>query len=262
MDYFIAGCGWVCTRLAARLMDSGHRVWATCTSESKARQLEKSGISAMVVDFDQPDVDVKLERTTFDVAVISIPITRKDTMEVVRQRFGRLSTFLNNLSIHQSFFFGSVGIYPAVSGTITESTFPDEQLDQLLLMGEQTLRSVYPDLNVLRLGGLFGYDRVMAKYFEGKVCSIGYQTANFVHVDDICNIVTTMVDAGSQRKTYNVVAPEHPLKKDVIAASAAKHGYGMPISFTDAEQMVKMVSPARLIEELTYTFAYPSPLGF
>src|SRR5690606_19987043 len=128
--------------------------------------------------------------------------------------------------------------------------------------GEQVIRSVCPDLNVLRLGGLFGLERIFAKYFAGKVCQIGYQPANFVHVDDVRATVMTMMALGTKRQTYNVVAPEHPLKKDVIAASAAKYGYDRPTTFAEVDQTAKVVSSTRLITDLGYTFGYPSPLGF
>lgn len=262
MDILMVGCGWVCTHMAARLMNGGHRIWATCTSEGKVRKLKEKGITATVADFDRRDAVGELGRTVFDTAVISVPVTRKDTKEAVQQRFSRLAGFLRCISIKQSFFFGSVGIYPDVSAVITETTFTDDRLDPKLLSGEQALRTVYPDLNVLRLGGLFGFDRVMAKYFAGKPCQIGYQPANFVHVDDVCRIVETMISAGSEGETYNVVAPEHPLKKEVIAASAAKYGFGLPSAFTETDRTEKVVSSDRLVTDLTYSFTYPSPLMF
>src|SRR5690606_24542628 len=124
-----------------------------------------------------------------------------------------------------SIFFGSVGIYPKVRAVITEDTFLDQDLDPKLLSGEIQLRSVLPDINILRLGGLFGFDRVMAKHFAGRICEIGYQTANFVHLIDIYGIIRSMMKADTQGRVYNVVCPEHPLKKEVIQVSAAKYGY-------------------------------------
>lgn len=258
----IVGCGWVGTYIATELINAGHRVWATCTSVEKAQRLAAIGLMATVADFDREGERPRLGRKVFDVAIISVPITRKDSAEIVHRRFARLVTFLDRLSFNQAFFFGSVGIYPKVSATITETTFPDADLEPKLLAGETALRAVYPNLNVLRLGGLFGFERVMAKYFVGKACEVGYQTANFVHVVDIYGIVAAMIAARSQGKTYNVVCPEHPLKKDVIAASAAKYDYGMPAFFSEADKTAKVVSPEQLMADLDYTFEYQSPLQF
>ena len=262
MDILIVGCGWVGTHIATVLVGAGHRVWATCTSVEKAQRLGAIGLTATVADFDREGEHPRLGREVFDVAIISVPITRKDGVDIVHRRFAGLVDFLDQLSFNQSFFFGSVGIYPKVSATITETTFSDANLEPKLLLGETALRAAYPNLNVLRLGGLFGFERVMAKYFVGKVCEIGYQTANFVHVVDIQGIIAAMIAAGSQGKTYNVVCPEHPLKKEVIAASAAKYGYGLPTAFSEADQTAKVVSPERLIADLDFKFEYRSPLAF
>lgn len=262
MDILIVGCGWVGTHIATELMNTGNQVWATCTSTEKARQLEEHGMVSAVVDFDRQEELPELGQDVFDMAIISVPITKKDSIGTVHQRFDGLVDFLGRLSFNQSFFFGSVGIYPKISATITETTVADAELDPKLWFGETALRAAYPNLNVLRLGGLFGLDRVLAKHFVGKVCEIGYQTANFVHVADIYGIVAAMMAVGSQGKTYNVVCPEHPLKKEVIAASAAKYGYGMPAAFSEADRTAKVVSPERLIADLGYRFEYRSPLHF
>lgn len=248
--------------MATELVSEGHRVWATCTSPEKAQRLETFGLVAAVADFDRGEAWPDLGQRVFDAAIISVPITHKDDEKTIHHRFERLVTFLEQVSFGQSFFFGSVGIYPKVSATITETTFPDAELAPKLLGGERALRAAYPNLNVLRLGGLFGFERVMAKHFVDKVCEIGYQTANFVHVTDICGVVLAMMAAGVQGKTYNVVCPEHPLKKDVIAASAAKYGYGMPTAFTTADKTAKVVSPEQLMADLGYRFKYRSPLQF
>ncbi|MGV3761004.1 GDP-L-fucose synthase [Parapedobacter sp.] len=262
MDILIVGCGWVGTYMATALVSTGHRIWATCTTAEKADRLEALGLAAAVVDFDRGGVFPEWGQKTFDAVIVSVPITRKESTETIHHRFAGLVTFLGQLSFNQSFFFGSVGIYPKVSGTITETTFAAAELEPKLLSGETMLRTAYPNLNVLRLGGLFGFERVMAKHFAGKVCEIGYQTANFVHVVDIHGIVMAMMAAGLQGKTYNVVCPEHPLKKDVIAASAVKYGYDMPITFSDADRTAKVVSPVQLIADLDYRFEYRSPLEF
>ncbi|PPL02399.1 NAD-dependent epimerase/dehydratase family protein [Parapedobacter indicus] len=262
MKVLIVGCGWVGTYVASCLRDEGHRIWATCRTPKKALELDFIGLRSYVVDFDRDDAVGHLNETTFDVVIISIPITHKDAFETVTIRFERLVSFLRNLSFGQLLFFGSVGIYPKVSGVIVEDTFAADELDQKLWTGESMLRSAFSKLNVLRLGGLFGFERTLAKYFVDKVCEIGYQTANFVHVEDIYAIIRLMMEKEVQSKTYNVVCPEHPLKKDVITASAAKYGYGLPASFTATDQTTKMVSPKRLMADLDYSFVYRSPLQF
>jgi len=262
MKVLIIGCGWVGTYVASRMRDEGHHVWATCRTPEKASELDHRGFQSYVVDFDRNEIISDMGETTFDVVIISVPITHQVAFNIMTTRFERLVSFLKGLSFSQSLFFGSVGIYPKVNAVIAEDTFAADELDQKLWTGESMLRSAFSQLNVLRLGGLFGLERVLAKHFVGKVCEIGYQTANFVHVEDIYGIIRTMMEKQVQGMTYNVVCPEHPLKKDIIAASAAKYGYDLPTSFTDTDQTAKMVSPKRLLVDLDYSFVYRSPLQF
>jgi len=198
----------------------------------------------------------------FDLLIVSVPITRKDDMEAIRARFTRLSGFLAGLRFKQAVFFGSVGIYPNEDAIIHENTYPDDRLDPKLILGEQAMRAVFPGFNVLRLGGLFGQERILAKYFQGKVCLIGGQTANFIHVADIFGILLRMMEQGVAGATYNAVCPEHPLKEAVIRASAAQYGFKLPSVFDNTDRTAKRVSPDRLIQALNYRFTYESPLEF
>lgn len=262
MKVLIVGCGWVGTYLASQMRNQGAKIWATCTTSDKAPILARMGMQVSVVDFDNGGVVGGLDEIVFDLVIVSVPVKRKDAFETAATRFARLVSFLGELSFKQSLFFSSVGIYPNVNAVITEDTFTAHELDQKLWMGESNLRSAFVDVNILRLGGLFGLDRVFAKYFVGKVCEIGSQTANFVHVEDIYRIVLAMVERHVQGMTYNAVCPHHPLKKEVIMASAFKYGYGLPSLFTDSDRTAKVVSPDRLIADLDYSFVYPSPLQF
>src|SRR5690606_35398632 len=152
-------------------------VWATCRSPEKASALQDKGFQSYVIDFDRDERSPDVGETAFDVVIVSVPITRKDTLEAVAVRFDRLVVFLKTLSFGQLLFFGSIGIYPKVSAVIDEDTFEEHQLNPKLWCGEWKLRSSFPALNVLRLGGLFGFERILAKYFVGKVCEVGYQPA-------------------------------------------------------------------------------------
>src|SRR5690606_35634196 len=98
--------------------------------------------------------------------------------------------------------------------------------------------------------------------FVGKVCEVGYQPANFVHVEDIYGDIRTMMETKSYAATYNVVCPMQPLKKDVITASARKYGDGLPTGYTTTNHIAEVVSCERLMTDLGYTFVYRSPVLF
>lgn len=264
-NILIIGCGWVGTYCARRFSEEeGAQVFVTTTTPEKQLSFREAGLSAWLVDFDQqghalpedwPDV-------TFDLVIVSVPITRKDEMAAIETRFAGLSHFLSALRFRQAVFFGSVGIYPNEDAIISENTYADNRLDNKLLHGEHAMRMVSPGFNILRLGGLFGQERVLAKYFQDKICTIGYQTANFVHVADIYGVILRLVEKGITGATYNVVCPEHPIKREVIEVSATKYGFRLPAGYDDADRTAKRVSPGLLEKELDYSFVYRSPVDF
>lgn len=262
----VLGSGWVGTYCAQRFREElGARVTVTTTTPEKRERFLDLGLPAFLVDFDKGGSEVppdELAITVFDILIISVPITRKDDLGTIQRRFKRLVTHLSRLRFKQAVFFGSVGVYPNVDALIHEDTFPDTALDQRLRYGETVLQKAFPDTNILRLGGLFGANRIFAKYFQGKVCTIGSQTANFVHVEDIYHILLALMDKEIVGATYNVVCPENPLKKEVIEASAAKYGFELPSRYDDTDQTAKHVSCQRLLDELHYSFIYPSPIYF
>src|SRR5690606_16170585 len=103
------------TFAATKLLEEGHRVWATTTTAQKHGQLAELGAVPMMVNFDdsvQSPVPVELTDRLFDLCIISVPIARKDVLGQVRIRFTNLLHFLDKLQVNQLMFFGSVGIYP------------------------------------------------------------------------------------------------------------------------------------------------------
>lgn len=222
-------------------------------------------MQAFWVDFDEkgdivcPDT---LLNVVFEAVIVSVPIRKKEEMATIQERFRGLTLFIRQLNFTHLIFFSSVGIYPSESSIIDEDSYPDDLLEQKLLFGENTLRQNFPQVCVMRLGGLFGEDRVFAKYFQNKPCTTAYQTSNFVHVDDVYRVVRLLMEKNVTGKTLNVVCPEHPLKKDVIIASAEKYGYALPSVFEEHDRLQKRIRPDRLVNELAYEFTYRSPLDF
>jgi nucleoside-diphosphate-sugar epimerase len=82
------------------------------------------------------------------------------------------------------------------------------------------------------------------------------QPVNHIHYADICSVVEKMLENRSQSKVYNVVAPIHPDKQEVICAQK-----DLPYSGERTEKG-RIISPAKLISELGFEFQYPDPRYF
>ncbi len=258
MKILILGCGWVGEELALNYLNRGIEVFVTCTSEEKKIRLQGLGLHAACVNFDK-DSDVISFPREFDYILVSIPASSRAEQIVLEQRFTNVVTYLQTLTYAKAIFLSSTGIYPDKDGTFDEDH--SEELNVRLLYAENKLASNIPII-IYRLGGLFGKNRIFAKYFQRKVCTTGNQPANFVHLDDVVALIIEGFDNDLSLGIYNIVAPEHPSKEEIIKASAKKYGFDMPASYDPQQSFQKIVIGDKIIESLDYRFKYASPLYF
>lgn len=259
MVYLILGCGWIGETLANILLKEGHQVYASTTNEQKYQRLQAAGIFAIWANFDvEIATDVFPRRVDF--VLNSIPAVKRLPEEQLQRRFQRLHALLLRTSYRKHIFLSSIGAYPDIDGVYAED-YKLESVANNLLHAESILSGL-PDSIVYRLGGLFGGERVFAKYFEHKVCTTGAQLANFVHRDDVIRLICRGFEQPLSEKLYNIVAPDHPTKKEVILASANKYGYAEPSGFQDEDTFQKWVCGEKIRKELNYSFIYPSALVF
>lgn len=258
----ILGCGWVGTELATRQIRQGVTVWATTTDEIKRAQLRAKGIEAVTHDFDEPTSLAIPRMQSFKTIVVSVPATRKYSHQAIKKRFEHIRNSLTRYNYDKVIFLSSVGVYPDETGVYDEGYHEPHRMDPNLREAETCIQGL-SNVSVFRLGGLFGKDRIFAKYFQNRVCETGDQKSNFVHLDDVVGVVERFILVDPViNGVYNVVAPEHPTKKEVILASAEKHGFEKPSNFRSTRSFEKIVSSEKIIKLLNYTFKYPSPLEF
>ena len=258
VNILILGCGWVGEYFARKMQDLGHRVYATTTNIEKYRRLQDSGIFAVLCDFDKT-VNRNLFPEKVDFVLNSIPAVKRLEHVQLASRFDRIKALLDQIPFQKHIFLSSIGIYPDIDGFFDEGA--EIVSSGNLHVAEQKMLALSHTV-VYRLGGLFGKNRVFAKYYEGKICSTGEQPANFVHIDDVVEIIWLGFNRLLSSSVYNVVAPEHPSKKEVILASAKKYEFELPLDYEDKDSFQKIVCGDQIAGELGYSFLYPSPLHF
>lgn len=262
MRILILGCGWLGESFAVYMKHQGHEVWASTTTDEKYHRLNAEGIFSFMLDFDGESFPEKAGiPNQFDFVLNSIPASQKNSVEKLNNRFSNIKQFFSRISWQAHVFLSSTGIYPAKDVVFDESFTNRAELAPKLLMAEEYMLKLANTI-VYRLGGLFGKNRVFAKYFSERICTTGEQPANFVHIDDVVALLEATTNRTLKHAVYNVVAPLHPKKKDVILASAKKYGYALPLAFEAAETTQKIVSGELLQEELDYQFVLPDPLQF
>lgn len=246
----IIGYGWLGERMAPFLSER-YTLSATTTTESKAHELNKRGITAITATF--PDYQLSEPVSQWkdiqdaDALIITIPVSEKSCcVSSLYNRIQNLSAFIGDFK-GQMFLMSSTGVYPDLAKEFTEEDVPLEKVS-----GERMLRSKYPQLNILRLGGLMGDDRLLKKY---NVSNLDH-AVNHIHYADISRIISEMIERKTESRLYNVTAPLHPAKSQVINAQKDI------IDDEEFEVKGKKVLSSKLISELDYVFQYPDPRTF
>ncbi|WP_343559925.1 GDP-L-fucose synthase [Sphingobacterium sp.] len=262
MRILILGCGWLAESFAMVMKHQGHEVWASTTQDEKYHRLKTDGIFSFIADFDQGHtLSNVLLPDRFDFVLNSIPASQKNSLSGLEVRFLNIKRFLENIQWTKQVFLSSVGIYPDKDVVYHELDSAGIELSEKLFLAEQLMLQL-PNTCIYRLGGLFGKNRIFAKYFANRICTTGEQPANFVHLDDVVQLISLASVKDLRHAVYNVVAPMHPKKKDVILASARKYGFDLPLRFEPGDHFQKVVSGSLLQKELDYQYIWPNPLEF
>lgn len=246
----IVGCGWLGTRMAEK-WQRNNLLYTTTTSPQKLPVLEAQGFHPFCIDFNSSRVE-EVSRwdvmEKLDVLIITVPISsRKDrSLQNIEQRIRNLTLFLGRFE-GQLFFMDSTSIYPAEKREFTEDDVSVEEV-----AAERLLRKSYPEVNILRLGGLMGDERQLGKYAVTDLDA----PVNHIHFKDIIAIVEQMIQKQCRAKVYNVVAPVHPQKGEVIAIQKNQSYAGPKV------EKGRIISSDKLLIELTYDFIYPDPRYF
>lgn len=173
-----------------------------------------------------------------DVFVIAIP-PRENYLEVLEESVKRLDKST------QVILLSSISFYDGKT---------------LVVQAESLVESLHADVVILRLGGLMGYDRIAGKYTAGKVLPSDTRT-NYIHRDDVLEIIKCVIDQNIREEAFKVVAPIQSTKKVVFDQNAKQFGFEKT-DFLTGDEEGKMLSPKKLCERLDYTFIKENVLAF
>ena len=279
MKISILGCGWLGLPLGKFLVEKGHVVKGSTTSEDKISLLSSMGIEPFLIKF-SPQMeavqssdcrltalnnDTKKGISQFldsEILIICIPPRAGKFGEDFHvQQIQSLLEYLPNSSVQSIIYTSSTSVYPELNREMTED---DEVLENhALIKVENLLKNLPQNVTILRCGGLMGGERIPAKYFAGKTINTGKIPVNYVHQEDVIQIITMILEKGFWNETFNVVSPEHPLREEIYLKNCADLGFEKPIFEEPTEQIpYKTISPQKLILRTDYEFKYCNPLDF
>ena len=263
MKISILGCGWLGLPLGKYLVENGHSVKGSTTSESKITLLSEVRIEPFLLKF-SPQIEGKdlINFLNSEVLIICIPPRAGkygDDFHV--QQIESLLEYLPSSIIKSIIYTSSTSVYPDLNREVTEQ---DEVIENhALIKVENILKSLPQNVTILRCGGLMGGERIPAKYFAGKTINTGKIPVNYVHQEDVIQIITMILERGYWNETFNVVSPEHPIREEIYPKNCEDFGYEKPIFEEPSEEIpFKIISPQKLIHRTGYKFIYDNPLMF
>ncbi len=266
MKISILGCGWLGLPLGKFLVEKGHAVKGSTTSAEKIPLLSNGGIEPFLLKFSpqmEGDTDNSISQfLDSEILIICIPPRAGKYGENFHiQQIQSLIESLSIGAVKSIIYTSSTSVYPELNREMTED---DEVMENhALIIVENLLKTLSQNVTIVRCGGLMGGERIPAKYFAGKTINTGKIPVNYVHQDDVIQIITMILEQGFWNETFNVVSPEHPVRKEVYLKNCEDVGFEKPIFEEPTEQIsYKIISPKKLILRTDYEFKYPNPLGF
>lgn len=270
----ILGCGWLGLPLAKRLIehDISSAVKGSTTSTYKLDTLHAANIEGYLLDLNPEFNAYETKVNAFfetDLLVISLPprMSQNAPGYYVRQVEAIIAK-IKTSEIREIIFLSSTGIYPDLNKVMIESDVagPEESAHTEMVKAENLIASLRPDRTVciLRLAGLIGNDRIPGKYVKGKKeLSTGSLPVNYIHPHDAVGMMATMIQEGLYNETFNIVAPQHPTRREVYDSNCAEFGWEPPTyTISDNAPDYKIISGEKFSEYYRYHFQYPDPLQF
>lgn len=256
MRISILGCGWVGLPLGAALAVKGHEVRGSRTSPERFGDLIDAGIEPHRIHLEPEFVGEKGFLET-DTLVLTLPPERRDDIETYYP--AQLRHALENAKAEHVVFTSSTSVYPNLNRTVTEEDAqnPDKRSGRAVLAAEEVLRD-HPNATILRLAGLYGYDRQPGRRLAGKEVTGGDAPVNLVHRDDVVSVLVKVIEENIQG-VFNVCADKHPSRQEVYTAQAERLGFEPPHFVEPSHADYKEVSSEKL-KGLGYEFQHGNPL--
>ncbi len=282
MHKLIVGCGYLGRRVAAAWLQAGHSVTALTRSANNAVELSRLGITPVIGDVCDPKSLAALpvvQSVLFAVGYDrSSGHTQRDVYveglrHVLDQVAGRCERLI---------YISSSSVYGQSLGEWVDESSPCEPVQsggQCCLAAEELIRATFPILadtaaaarplaNVLRLSGIYGPGRLLARVESLRagepLAGRGDAWLNLIHVDDAVGAVLACERQGQPGETY-LVTDDRPLRRDEYYSQLARWVVAPPPMFLDDQPakrgsggLNKRCSNGKARAQLGLTLRFPS----
>lgn len=260
----VLGCGWLGFPLASRLVSKGYQVKGSTTTKDKFDRFRNQGIIPYLIDIDLTQQANFQDFLKSDVVVITVPFRRQleDPFEYYQQIQQIITNSFTTHSQPWFIFTSSTAVYPSDGNQWDESMKiqPSTAREKALLATEEMIIKVKG--TVVRLGGLYGPDREIHRFFLKKTMLKSAQgRMNLIHLTDCVNVLELIIQRQLREEIFNVVSDDHPTREQLYTHLSLKYGVPMPVfDAQDRQAKSKIVANDKIKRMLEYKFVVPTPM--
>lgn len=228
------GTGWLGLPIAKELAERGFRVVGTTTSEARIPELSQHGIHPYIYRLGDP------RPPSASIYVITVPPGRtRSYVDAVRTTFEGMAPQSNVVFISTtSVYTGRPDIFPesqVIPGKPTPkdaertSKHSDIRISELI-----EAEGVFWDVKkkrhtIVRCGGLVGPGREPGRFMAGRMNVPDPDApANISPLDDVVELVVSIILLGEWGKVVNAVKRERPTRRDFYTKAAKDLGLEPP----------------------------------
>ncbi len=274
MRKLLIGCGYLGERVAREWLRHGDEVSVLTRSTANAERFASWGLKPILGDVLDPASLRKLPNAETVLYAVGFDRTAQASKRAVY--VDGLSNVLREVGprCERFLYVSSTSVYGQDAGEqVDESspTMPTEENGCICRDAEVVVRQLEPDAIILRLAGIYGPGRLLARVEQlrrGEPLTGNPESwLNLIHVDDAVRAVSAAESRGVLGATY-LVCDDRPLhRREYYSALAEKVGAPSP-QFqelaTDAperQRLNKRCVNRRLREELRVELQFPTVIA-
>ena len=271
MPALVIGCGYLGERVACEWLRSHDDVWALTRSTANAERLASIGLRPVIGDVLDSDSLRKLPRV--ETVLYAVGFDRTGSASKRSVYVDGLSNVLQQVraSCERFLYVSSTSVYGQDSGELVDEsspTTPTEENGCICCDAEAVVRQLKEDAIILRLAGLYGPGRLLARVEQlrsgERLTGNPEAWLNLIHVDDAARTVLAAETRGVLGATY-LVCDDQPLhRREYYAALAEKVGAPRPqfeelaADAPDRQRLNKRCVNRRLREDLRVELQFPT----
>ena len=247
----IIGAGWLGLNLAKFLQQDSYRVFCSYRNKALELKLKKEKIDSFFLNLNEDILPAELFDT--DTLCIFIPPSQNANYEKI---FLRIIEHKDFSKIKQLIFSSSTSVY--IENHTKKYENSPLKTDNQIVEVENILKKLH-NAAILRFAGLMGEKRYLAKYYNATVPN-AQTTVNHIHLEDAVGILERIISKNILG-IYNICAPLHPTKKDIITQQCKILNKKLPY-FEKGNSKKAIVITDKIDKKISYMYRYSNPIDF